>query len=159
MRPIFGYSEIMQINLEEESRIKNRLDEMEIISAYNRAQELYKSGSLQQRKQLLNLYLKRINVFPEYVQIHLHKIPSNLKKPSCEDTLPTNDNVAELYNFLITPICRRALSRSNQSNLSRLNQGGTGENLVRTFLGDSTETPANTRALWASQTTMFTNPS
>ena len=141
----------MRINQEEERCVETKLNEREIIAAYRRAQELFESNSLPQRKQLLNLYLKRVNVFPEYVQIHLHKIPANLKSPSCEDNLPADNDEADLHIFLYKTTLIKHLSRPNK--------GGTGENLVRTFLGDSPETPANTRVLRASQTTMFTKPS
>jgi len=56
------------------------------------------------------------------LEIHLYKIPSNLKNPSCEGTMPTDYSVAELYSLLVTTICRKTQSRPNQ--------GGTGENLV-----------------------------
>lgn len=77
----------IQIEQEEQNLIANRLNEQEIISAYRRAQELYRSGSLPQKRQLLNLYLKRVTVFPEYVQIHLHKVPTSVHTPSHSDSL------------------------------------------------------------------------
>ena len=112
---------ILQIKHEEESRVATRLNEREIIAAYHRAQELYESGSLPQRKQLLNLYLKRVIVYPEYVQIHLHKIPSNLKKSSSEDNLPADNGEADLHIFLKNASFRHK-SRSKRS--------GTGEKMV-----------------------------
>lgn len=77
----------IQIDQEEQNLVANRLNEQEIIAAYRRAQELYRSGNLPQKRQLLNLYLKRVTVFPEYVQIHLHKVPSSIISPSGGDSL------------------------------------------------------------------------
>ncbi|MCL2426965.1 MAG: recombinase family protein [Oscillospiraceae bacterium] len=112
----------VQISLEESRNMKERLDEIEIVAAYRRAQELFESGSLPQRKQLLNLYLKRINVYPEYVQIHLHKIPSNLKNPSCEVAQPADNSGSEL-RFLIDNL-------QKENSVSHPNKGRTRENLV-----------------------------
>ena len=111
----------VQIKQEEERRVTNRLNEREIIAAYRRAQELFETGSLPQRKQLLNLYLKRVNVYPEYVQIHLHKIPANLTRPSSGDCLPADNGEADIHIFLKTA-CLQPKSRSKR--------GGTGEKLV-----------------------------
>jgi len=77
----------MQIEQEEQNLIASRLNEQEIISAYRRAQEFYRSGSLPQKRQLLNLYLKRVTVYSEYVQIHLHKVPTSVHTPSHSDSL------------------------------------------------------------------------
>ncbi|MDD4414817.1 MAG: hypothetical protein PHR14_09810 [Oscillospiraceae bacterium] len=76
-----------KIEQEEQNLVANRLNEQEIISDYRRAQELYKNGNLPQKRQLLNLYLKRVTVFPEYVQIHLHRVPSSIISPSGGDSL------------------------------------------------------------------------
>jgi len=113
----------VRIENEETSLVLNRLDEQEIISAYRRAQELFESGSLPQRKQLLNLYLNRVNVYPDYVQIHIHKVPVNIIRPSHgKDDLPAvNDSEADLHIFLKTAKIKP---------LSRLYRGRTGEIVV-----------------------------
>ncbi len=43
---------------------------------------MYHNGSLPQQKQLLNLYLHRVDVYPEHVKIQLHKVPMSLLEPS-----------------------------------------------------------------------------
>ena len=38
-----------------------------------------------QKKQLINLYLNRVSVYPDYVQIHINKVPNNILTPSVKD--------------------------------------------------------------------------
>ena len=73
---------LIKIKQEEESLVANKLDEEEIVAAYRHAQELYENGTLSQRKQLLNLYLHKVVVYPEYVEIHINNVPTNILKPS-----------------------------------------------------------------------------
>jgi len=124
----------VQIAQEEQNRIANRLNEREIVSAYRRAQELFKSGSLPQRKQLLNLYLKRVNVYPEYVEIHLHKVPVNMKKPAQANPLSGNsgeplptDCGQGVHILLNSALFEQKLSRSK-------GRSGTGETKVEASL-------------------------
>ena len=79
-----------QIDVEKNRMKADELNEHEIIAAYHMAQELYHNGTLPQRKQLINLYVKRVLVYPEYVEIELNNVPSNLLKPdSNNESLPT----------------------------------------------------------------------
>jgi site-specific DNA recombinase len=82
----------MQIEVEKSKMETNQLNEKEIIAAYRMAQELYQSGALPQRKQLVNLYLKRVLVYSEYIEVELNNVPSNLLKPTLnDDKLPTEN--------------------------------------------------------------------
>lgn len=55
-------------------------------------------GTLPQMEQIINLYLDRVVVFPDYVEIHLNNVPTNLLNPS-----QTKDEHAldGLYTFYI----------------------------------------------------------
>jgi site-specific DNA recombinase len=96
----------LQISNEEDNMIANKLNQHEIISAYRMAQELYENGILPQRKQLLNLYLKRVLVFPEYVEIELNNVPSNLLTPAQNNNASPvdSDEPCALHNLIKFPI-------------------------------------------------------
>ncbi len=113
---------MMQIEHEEANLIANRLNEQEIIAAYHRAQELYQNGSLPQKKQLLNLYLKHVDVYPEYVQIQLHKIPTNLMNTAVNDVDSIPDPKGQELHILLL------LSKRNP--LPCYKNSGTRENVV-----------------------------
>ena len=49
-------------------------------------------------EQLLNLFLERVVVFPDYVEIYINNVPLNLKQPETEDKEPT---VITLENFQV----------------------------------------------------------
>lgn len=70
----------LQIEAEKANMVADQLNEEEIVAAFRTAQEMYLNGTLPQRKQLINLYLKRVLVYPEYVKIELNNVPSNLLK-------------------------------------------------------------------------------
>jgi len=126
-----------QIRQEEANLIANRLNEQEIIAAYRRAQSLFESGSLPQRKQLINLYVKRINVYPDYVQIHLHKIPANILSSKTNTGLPVvNDDGADLHIILKVPYLQEK---------SRLHRGGTGEIVPIRYNNDKSAKPHEIR--------------
>ena len=40
---------------------------------------MFLDGTLPQRKQLINLYVKRVVVYDDYVRIELHNVPGSLK--------------------------------------------------------------------------------
>ncbi|MDD4474452.1 MAG: hypothetical protein PHV95_01500 [Eubacteriales bacterium] len=61
------------------------MDEKKIIAAYKQAEKLFLDGSLPERKQLLNLYIHRIIVFPEQVEILLNNIPPSHLIPTKEE--------------------------------------------------------------------------
>lgn len=73
----------IQITAEKESMIENSLDEKEIVAAYKTAQELYQNGTLTQKKQIINLYLKKVTVYKEYLEIMINNVPATFLKP-CE---------------------------------------------------------------------------
>lgn len=74
----------------------DRLNEEEIIAAYHMAQKMYSNGNLPQRRQLINLYVKQVLVYPEYVEIEFNNIPTNLLKAPVENEfLPTVGNDGE----------------------------------------------------------------
>lgn len=82
----------IQITAEKESMIENSLDEKEIVAAYRTAQELYQDGTLTQKKQIINLYLKKVTVYKEYLEIMINNVPATFLKP-CEinDGLPSEN--------------------------------------------------------------------
>jgi hypothetical protein len=60
---------LVKIKQEEASLVSRQMDEEEIIAAYRHAQELYENGTLPEMRQLLNLYLEKVVVYPDYVEI------------------------------------------------------------------------------------------
>ena len=43
---------------------------------------MFHNGTLPQMEHIINLYLDRVVVFPDYVEIHLNNVPTNLLNPS-----------------------------------------------------------------------------
>lgn len=62
---------------------------------------MFRSGELPQIEQILNLYLDRIIVYPEYVEIHINSIPNNMLKRNQETKEPA---FSGLHTFTITTI-------------------------------------------------------
>ena len=82
----------LQIKEEEARLVANTLDEKEIVAAYKQAEKMFLDGSLPQRKQLLNLYIHRINVYPEQIEILLNNIPSSHLIPTKEEGILSADD-------------------------------------------------------------------
>lgn len=76
----------IKIKDEEASLVARKLDEEEIVAAYRRARELYDSRELPELRQLINLYLDQVIVYPEYVEIHINSIPGSHIPPDAGDT-------------------------------------------------------------------------
>lgn len=91
-----------QIQAEERGRKEKDLDEDAIRSAFRQAQKMFHSGTLPQMEQILNLYLDRVVVFPDYVEIHLNNVPSNLIKPSQPKDEPA---LSGLHTFYVEKMC------------------------------------------------------
>ena len=72
----------VQIQEEERSTEESKLDEEGILTAFRQAQKMFHNGTLPQMEQIINLYLDRVVVFPDYVEIHLNNVPTNLLNPS-----------------------------------------------------------------------------
>ena len=72
----------VQIQEEERSTEESELDEEGILTAFRQAQKMFHKGTLPQMEQIINLYLDRVVVFPDYVEIHLNNVPTNLLNPS-----------------------------------------------------------------------------
>lgn len=77
-----------QIAVQKESRKDMQLDADAIQRAFLQAQQLFAARELPQIKQLINLYVDRIVVFPEHVEILLNNIPNNLLPPSVSEDVP-----------------------------------------------------------------------
>lgn len=73
-----------QLDVEKNKMKTDQLNEEEIIAAYQLSQKMFEDGTLPQRKQLINLYLKRVLVYPEFVKIELNNVPANLLKVTVE---------------------------------------------------------------------------
>ena len=76
--------ELLDVQIQEEERIteESELDEEGILTAFRQAQKMFHNGTLPQMEQIINLYLDRVVVFPDYVEIHLNNVPTNLLNPS-----------------------------------------------------------------------------
>lgn len=69
--------------VEEIAKKENRMNcknitENDVRSAYKKARALYLSGDLDERRQLINLYLNRIVIFKEYVEVYINTLPRKL---------------------------------------------------------------------------------
>ena len=76
--------ELLDVKIQEEERSaeESELDEDAILAAFRQAQKMFHNGTLPQMEQIINLYLDRVVVFPDYVEIHLNNVPTNLLNPS-----------------------------------------------------------------------------
>lgn len=92
----------VQIQEEERSAKKSELDEDAILAAFRQAQKMFHNGMLPQMEQIINLYLDRVVVFPDYVEIHLNNVPTNLLNPSETKDEPA---LGGLHTFYIEKMC------------------------------------------------------
>ena len=68
-----------KIEAHEQSSGCKSVDPAKVVAAYRKAQQMFLDGTLPQRRQLINLYVKRVVVYDDYVRIELHNVPGNLK--------------------------------------------------------------------------------
>ena len=65
---------------------------------------MFHNGTLPQMEQIINLYLDRVVVFPDSVEIHLNNVPTNLLNPSETKDEPALGGLHTLY---IEKMCER----------------------------------------------------
>ena len=94
----------VQIQEEERSAEESELDEDAILAAFRQAQKMFHNGTLPQMEQIINLYLDRVVVFPDYVEIHLNNVPTNLLNPSETKDEPA---LGGLHTFYIEKMCEK----------------------------------------------------
>ena len=94
----------VQIQEEERSAEESELDEDAILAAFRQAQKMFHNGTLPQMEQIINLYLDRVVVFPDYVEVHLNNVPTNLLNPSETKDEPA---LCGLHTFYIEKMCER----------------------------------------------------
>jgi len=68
-----------KIEAHEQSSGCKSVDPAKVVAAYRKAQQMFLDGTLPQRRQLINLYVKRVVVYDDYVRIELHNVPGSLK--------------------------------------------------------------------------------
>ena len=91
-----------QIQVESRDRREKELDENAIREAFRQAQKMFHSRTLPQLEQLINLYLDKVLVYPDYVEIHLNNVPTNLLPPSEPQDKPA---ISGLHTFYIEKMC------------------------------------------------------
>ena len=91
-----------QIQVESRDRREKELDENAIREAFRQAQKMFHSRTLPQLEQLINLYLDKVLVYPDYVEIHLNNVPTNLLPPSEPQDKPA---ISGLHSFYIEKMC------------------------------------------------------
>lgn len=97
--------ELLDVQIQEErSAEESELDEDAILAAFRQAQEMFHNGTLTQMEQIINLYLDRVVVFPDYVEIHLNNVPTNLLNPSQSKDEPA---LGGLHTFYIEKMCEK----------------------------------------------------
>lgn len=94
----------VQIQEEERSAEESELDEDAILAAFRQAQKMFHNGTLPQMEQIINLYLDKVLVYPDYVEIHLNNVPTNLLNPSETKDEPA---LGGLHTFYIEKMCER----------------------------------------------------
>ena len=92
--------ELLQVQIQEleQSSQTGKLSIEALTKEFKKAQELFRSGELDQIEQLLNLFLEKVLVFPDYVEIYINNVPINLKETENEEDEPT---VSSLENFQV----------------------------------------------------------
>ncbi len=68
------------------------LDETQIIEAYKKARTLFLNGSTEEKRQLVNLYLDKIFVYDEYVEVYVNALPQNLLVNLIKSTSKSSKN-------------------------------------------------------------------
>lgn len=58
---------------------------------------MFHSRTLPQLEQLINLYLDKVLVYPDYVEIHLNNVPTNLLPPSKPQDKPATSGLHGFY--------------------------------------------------------------
>ena len=98
--------ELLDVQIQEEERDtkENDLDEEAIRAAFRQAQKMFHSGTLPQMEQIINLYLDKVLVYPDYVEIHLNNVPDNLLNPSQTMDKPA---LGGLHTFYIEKMCEK----------------------------------------------------
>ena len=98
--------ELLDVQIQEEERDtkENDLDEEAIRAAFRQAQKMFHSGTLPQMEQIINLYLDKVLVYPDYVEIHLNNVPTNLLNPSETKDEPA---LGGLHTFYIEKMCEK----------------------------------------------------
>lgn len=91
-----------QIQAESRDRREKELSENAIREAFRQAQKMFHSRTLPQLEQLINLYLDKVLVYPDYVEIHLNNVPTNLLPPSEPQDKPATSG---LHTFYIEKMC------------------------------------------------------
>lgn len=91
-----------QIQVESRDRREKELNENAIREAFRQAQRMFHSRTLPQMEQLINLYLDKVLVYPDYVEIHLNNVPTNLLPPSEPQDKPATSG---LHTFYIEKMC------------------------------------------------------
>lgn len=91
-----------QIQVESRDRREKELSENAIREAFRQAQRMFHSRTLPQMEQLINLYLDKVLVYPDYVEIHLNNVPTNLLPPSEPQDKPA---ISGLHSFYIEKMC------------------------------------------------------
>ena len=94
----------VQIQEEERSAEESELDEDAILTAFRQAQKMFHNGTLPQMEQIINLYLDKVLVYPDYVEIHLNNVPTNLLNPSQSKDEPA---LGGLHTFYIEKMCEK----------------------------------------------------
>ena len=79
-----------KIEAHEQSSGCKSVDPAKVVDAYRRVQQMFLNVTLPQRRRLINLYVKRVVVYDDYVRIELNLVPSNLK--STNNTRPTDNS-------------------------------------------------------------------
>ena len=67
----------------EKRRVTVEVDRSEIVEAFRKGKELLMSGEIPHLKQLIKLYVRRIEVFPDYVTVYMNYLPA--LRASAED--------------------------------------------------------------------------
>lgn len=91
-----------QIQVESRDRREKELNENAIRESFRQAQRMFHSRTLPQMEQLINLYLDKVLVYPDYVEIHLNNVPTNLLPPSEPQDKPV---ISGLHSFYIEKMC------------------------------------------------------
>jgi len=63
-----------------------QVSEEEIRTAYTKAKELYSSGSLEEKRQLINLYLEKVVIYKEHIEVFLNTLPTYMIKRNITNT-------------------------------------------------------------------------
>lgn len=79
--------------------VQSELSESDIRRAYQRVREMFRGGTLEEKRQLINLYVDKVVVYREHIEVYLNTVPTAMKANELggEETIIVKGEPLALY--------------------------------------------------------------